>query len=148
VNNANAPTAIRAIQEGKLWALFAEQWESECKAYKTTFLYRGGSATSSAVSFTEKLEAKRARRKREKLACKPKKSRNQDELFRAATQNFNGNGESGEEKTEEAASNIKLRKLGVVFGQEGRRCQNKIERWDAGELLLPAVRDRPRGGTI
>jgi hypothetical protein len=56
-----------------------------------------------------------------------------------ATQNFNGG--LGEGKMEEAVSNMQLRNLGIVFGQEGRRRTKKMERWDTGEIFLPAAQD-------
>jgi hypothetical protein len=138
---------IRDVQDGELWAPLAGQWEhvlnTSAKPALAAFLHKGESATSSTASFTEKLEVKRARRKRGKLARKPKKRSNPGDVFRAATQNFNGG--PGEEKMEEVASNVQQRNIVVVFGQEGRRRQNKIERWDTGEIFLraPAAQGRP-----
>jgi hypothetical protein len=65
-------------------------------------------------------------------------------MLRVATQNFNGG--AGEAKMEEAVSNVKQRNLGVIFGQEGRRRTKKMERWDTGEMLLPAARDISNAG--
>ena len=47
---------IKYDKEDVVWAPLAEQWARECEAYQATFLYKGGSATSSSASFTEKLE--------------------------------------------------------------------------------------------
>ena len=131
------------VQEDELWGPIADEWAEKCRQFDDVLRYRGEDnvATCLADTLTEKLQAKRARRKREKMARKEKKRTAANTVLRMATQNFNGG--LGEGKMEEAVANMQLRNLGIVFGQEGRRRTKKMERWDTGEIFLPAARDTP-----
>ena len=124
-------------EEDAQWAPTADQWAEECRAYDNIHRHRGGEdlATSLASTLASKVQAKRDRRKREKKARNANKHRTAS-LFRAATQNFNGG--SGQAKLEELVRNMVKRNLGIVFGQEGRRRDDKIERWDTGEIFISA----------
>ena len=121
-------------QEDDLWASVAQQWVDDCRAYKR-YLGMNALATTSTSPLSLAVQATRERRKREKKARNANKHRTAD-LFRAATQNFNGG--SGQEKLEELVRNMVRRNLGIVFGQEGRRRDDRIERWDTGEIFISA----------
>ena len=127
----------RHYDEDTTHAPIAKQWAEECRAWDNVHRYRGGDdlATALASTLSSKVQATRERRKREKKVRNANKHRTVS-LFRAATQNFNGG--SGQEKLEELVRNMVKRNLGIVFGQEGRRRDDKIERWDTGEIFISA----------
>jgi hypothetical protein len=129
----------RQCDEDTTHAPIAQQWAEECRAWDNVHRHHtlGGDdlATALASTLSSKVQATRERRKREKKARNANKHRTAS-LFRAATQNFNGG--SGQEKLEELVRNMVKRNLGIVFGQEGRRRDDKIERWDTGEIFTSA----------
>jgi exonuclease III len=125
-------------EEDGLWGPIADEWAENCRRCDDVLRCRGENNVSTclAEALTEKLQVKRARRKREKVARKERKRTAGNAMLRVATQNFNGG--AGEAKMEEAVSNMKQRDIGILCGQEGRRKREKMERWDSGEILLPA----------
>jgi len=129
------------IREEELWRPVADEWAEKCRQFDDVLRYRGEDNVSTCLAdaLAEKLQTKRSRRKREKNARKEKKRTAGNTILKMATQNFNGG--LGEGKMEEAVSNMQRRNLGIVFGQEGRRRTKKMERWDTGEIFLPAARD-------
>jgi hypothetical protein len=106
------------IREGEWWGPIADEWAEKCRQFDDVLRYRGEDNVSTCLAdaLTEKPQAKRARRKRKKMARKEKKRTAGNTTLRMATQNFNGG--LGEGKMEEAAANMQLRNLGIVFGQE------------------------------
>jgi hypothetical protein len=99
-------TALQNDEDAQ-WAPIAHQWAEECRACDKVHRCRGGDDLATALAYTLafKVQAKRDRRKREKKARNANKHRTAD-LFRAATQNFNG--ESGQEKLGELVRNVIL----------------------------------------
>jgi hypothetical protein len=70
----------------------------------------------------------------EKKVRKQNKKLGHSEMLVACSQNFNGN--SSREKIEEAARVMSDKKIGIVFGQEGSRPANSVERFDTGHLFI------------
>ena len=79
-------------------------------------------------------EKKRIRRKNEKKQRKMNKRKNNDDSIVICSQNYNGS--SSREKLEETSREMRAQKIGIVFGQEGRRPKNQIQRWDTGEAFI------------
>ena len=62
------------------------------------------------------------------------KRKNNDDSIVTCSQNYNGS--SSREKLEETSREMRAQKIGIVFGQEGRRPKNQIQRWDTGEAFI------------
>ena len=93
--------------------------------------------TDTSTTKGEEKESKmerRERRRREKQERKLRRRKDEHEKIIAYTQNFNGS--LSEDKREEVSRQMRRQKIGIVFGQEGRRPKATIERWDTGELLI------------
>jgi endonuclease/exonuclease/phosphatase family metal-dependent hydrolase len=79
-------------------------------------------------------EIKRMRRKKEKKQRKLNKRKNNDVSIVMCSQNYNGS--SSREKLEETSREMRAQKIGIVFGQEGRRPAAQIQRRDTDEAFI------------
>jgi exonuclease III len=82
----------------------------------------------------ETVEEKKQRFRGEKAARKKNKKTGNSEMLVACSQNFNGS--SSRDKLEEAARIMTDQKICIIFGQEGRRPRNVVERFDSGHLFI------------
>ena len=90
-----------------------------------TTLHNVNSATPTP---TETPAEKKKRRAAERARRKENKKRNQNEVLIACSQNYNGS--SSRDKMEETSRQMQRQKIGIAFGQEGRRPRDTFERWD------------------
>jgi hypothetical protein len=81
---------------------------------------------------------KKKRRPAERARRKENKKKKQNEILIACSQNYNGS--SSRDKTEETPRQMQRQKIGIVFGQEGRRPSENLERWDTARYLLASGR--------
>jgi hypothetical protein len=90
--------------------------------------------TSDPSTPTETEAAKKVRRAAERARRKANKKCKKNETLVACSQNFNGG--SSREKMEEISRQMQQQKIGIVFGQEGRRPNENHGRWDTGEVFI------------
>jgi len=88
-------------------------------------------------------EEKKVRRAAERARRKMNKKRNQNDVLIACSQNYNGS--SSRDKMEETSRQMQRQKIGIVFGQEGRRPSDNLERRDTGELFI-GFGEKPQAG--
>jgi exonuclease III len=117
------PTLADADAEAELMAHFG-----------TLDIVLDAAQTSLQTTASETAAENKQRYSDEKKVRKQNKQLGHSDMLVACFQNFNGS--SSREKIEEAVRVMSDQNIGIVFGQEGRRPVNSVERFDTGHLFI------------